>query len=96
MRCRACLRTGFTDDELKAHVASTGHVLPTDPLDWKSGKEFAESSHVPKLDKDQLLAALKELGFDLSLLKAAAQGPPIDTLVGAPAAPGPIVTGTKK
>lgn len=62
MRCRQCLRTGFTEAELQAHVKKLGHKLPVDEKDWRSGSEFeSQVAKPPQLSKTELVAALREL-----------------------------------
>lgn len=63
MRCVECRSTGFTQEELEAHETKTGHVRHPDPKEWMTSKEFPEqAASAPKLSKDDLLAALRDMG----------------------------------
>jgi len=65
VRCRACHRTGFTEAELVAHEKKTGH-RNADKADRSSGREFTDQVARIRFDKAELLAALAELGVQIT------------------------------
>lgn len=70
MRCPQCQSTGFTEDELAAHEAKTGHSRGSDRKQWDTSAEYPHAER--KVSKEEILQALKELGFDDATLAAIA------------------------